>query len=97
MVASAFAGIVTSESSTTSERMKRIPPSSMNDRSSARKPIETPRTSPSLTACHASSMRDLSAPGSVGSAKVAVNVTPFAVGGSKRREPERLLRADAAR
>src|SRR6478609_9893020 len=56
-----------------------MPPSSMNEYSSARKPIDTPRTSLAFTDCQAMSTKSLRAPGSAITGRLAVNGMPFFV------------------
>ncbi|MCY1302368.1 hypothetical protein D9M70_520190 [compost metagenome] len=87
MVASTLHGMVTRESSKTSDWRKRIPPSSIQEYSMGRKPMETPRTSPAFSDCQASSMRSLSRPSSCTSASWAVKVMPLAVGLSNLTVP----------
>src|SRR3546814_9901029 len=56
MVASAFAGMVTAESSSHSQAVMRQPPVSMMENSMVRKPMDNPRTRPALISVHARSM-----------------------------------------
>ena len=81
MVAFAFAGIVTSDSSQISVFVSRRPPDFSRSTPSARMrwPIETPVMTPALMHCQASSTRVFSGPGSSMTGSVASNKIPSGV------------------
>jgi hypothetical protein len=89
IVASAFAGIVTSESSSHSHDLKRRPPSFMRSTPSAiaRKPIETAETSRYLIDCTASSTRSFKVPASATLGRCARNGMPLLVGLANSTRP----------
>ncbi len=87
ITASALAGTETRESSRTSVAMKRMPPSSIQEYSRARKPMETARTSPALISPQAVSTRSRSGPDCSMIGSRASNVMPSLVGLSKVTVP----------
>jgi hypothetical protein len=80
MVASAFAGMVTSESSSHSQSVMRQPPSFMISNALIVNPIDTALTSLALTACQALSSEFFRSPGSSICAMRALNGMPSLFG-----------------
>ncbi len=82
IVASAFAGIVTKLSSSTSVLVNLMPPSSRRSQPSvkARKPIDTALIRPAFSSPQAVSTRSFNGPGSVTRGILASNSIPLSVG-----------------